>query len=242
MSNCNFSYKHYEELMERIKEKGYKDKFFYEPEEDKMIIIRHDIDQDLDYALKLAKIENMHGIKSNYFIWLNSPFYNIFEARSFKLINELVNLGHDIGIHFDESSYNIKNEADLNQYLKIEAEIIKLYYGIDVKSVSFHRPSKIILENDVTLNGYINTYSQKYIKEYKYISDSRGIWREGCLCNLLKNNDYNKIQVLMHAIWWGRMELSPQKHIMNFVGYKMSRLEQDLSMNISTFHCNDAKL
>ena len=53
--------------------------FFNEKIKNKFnIILRHDIDFDVDYALKMAKMENKLNIKSTYFFFLlKSNFYNI---------------------------------------------------------------------------------------------------------------------------------------------------------------------
>ena len=202
MERCPFTFNHYRELMNAIKKSKYVPIFFDESDQfEKEIIIRHDVDQDLENALNFAAIENNYGIKSTYFIWLRSPFYNVFDNSYYEYINKILGLGHQIGLHFDETLYNIKSEEDIKKYVKKEIDVIKVYFDIEVKAVSFHRPSKFILNADLNLgNEILNTYHSKFFIGYKYISDSRKVWKEGCLCNYLdidglNGSDWKKIHV-----------------------------------------------
>ena len=87
---CDFSFNHYREILTLVKEKGYQSTFYDEQVEGRQIIIRHDIDLDLDAALEMAKIEAELDMKAVYFIWITSPFYNIFENRYKNIIMKLL--------------------------------------------------------------------------------------------------------------------------------------------------------
>ena len=150
----------------------------------------------------MANIESKLGMKAVYFIWIGSPFYNIFENRYKNVVKEIIKLGHEIGIHYDETSNMCNSKDELIEYIDKESKIIKTYFNIDVKTVSFHRPSHYIIESDVNCGKYINTYSKKYINDFVYLSDSRGQWRNGCICSILEKDTYEKIQLLTHPIWW----------------------------------------
>ena len=54
--NCNFSYGHYKETLEKIKETH--DISTFGNTSDKDVILRHDIDASLEAALKIAELEN----------------------------------------------------------------------------------------------------------------------------------------------------------------------------------------
>lgn len=239
---CDFSFHHYNELMMKINEKKYKSIFFHEEDSGKVILIRHDVDQDLKSSLELGKIEKKNGLKSTFFLWINSPFYNIFEVENRTIIKNLIEMGHEIGLHFDETAYDISSVSDINKYILKECDIINNYFDINIKTVSFHRPSKAVLDGDVQLDGLVNTYSDKYFNKFKYISDSRGIWREGCLCNLLDNQNYNKIQVLMHPIWWGNVHMENNDRIIKYIDNKVKKLEMNLCDNINIYKNNDLSI
>lgn len=233
--NCDFSFNHYREILTLVKEKGYQSTFFNEEIEGKQIIIRHDIDLDLDAALEMAKIESELGMKAIYFIWISSPFYNIFENRYKDIIRKIVELGHEIGLHYDETSRECNSKEELISYIDKESEIIKIYFNLDIKTVSFHRPSQYILNSDLTCGKYINTYSKKFFKEFTYISDSRGEWKNGCICDMLNNKLPEKLQFLTHAIWWKEKSLINQERLRDFLQYKLEKMSGDLSHNITIY-------
>lgn len=203
LKNCNFSFKHYEEIIKSAEELGYEFIFFTQSGRyDKEIIIRHDVDVDIEYALEMAKFENALGLKSSYFIILTSRIYNVFDKDIIKKIYKIKELGHDIGIHFDETSYDILNITDLENAVHKEKEIFNNYLDLDVSTISFHVPSSLILQNSIEIEGLINTYSDKFFRNYKYLSDSRMNWREGCICSKLNSCEHKKYQVVLHPVWW----------------------------------------
>lgn len=235
---CNFTLKHYEEICNIIAKSGYKICFFnnYSSNFKNVLILRHDVDQSLEQSSKIANIENKYNIKSTFFIWLRSPFYNIFEKKYSDIIYEIVNLGHQIGLHFDESIYKIENEIDLNNYIDKEANIIKDFFNIDIFAISMHRPSKWVLDNDIRFKKYINTYSKKYFEEFKYFSDSRRQWKEGCICNKINIDKYNKLHILIHPFWWTKTDINFNKRMVNFIKEKAYKTDTDLLDNISIYN------
>lgn len=90
---CNFTIKHYEEICNIIANSQYKVSFFNNCSSDfrNILILRHDVDQSLEQSLKIAIIENRYNIKSTFFLWLSSPFYNIFEKNIQILFTEYLN-------------------------------------------------------------------------------------------------------------------------------------------------------
>jgi hypothetical protein len=238
--NCNFTLKHYEEICNIIAKSQYKICFFNNCSSDykNTLILRHDIDQSLEQSIKIAIIENKYNIKSTFFIWLRSPFYNIFEKKYSDIIYEIINLGHQIGLHFDESVYKIDNEIDLNQHVEKEINLIKTYFDINIFVVSMHRPSKWLLSNDIKLYKYINTYEKKFFKDFKYFSDSRRQWRESCICNKIDISKYNKLHILIHPFWWVNKDISFNERMSDFIRNKVDKLETDLENNISVYKKN----
>jgi len=235
--NCNFTLKHYEEICNIIAKSQYKVRFFNNCSSDfrNILILRHDVDLSLEQSIKLAKIENKYNMKSTFFIWLRSPFYNIFEKKYSDIIYEIISLGHQIGLHFDESSYIIKSEVDINKFIEKEINLIQTYFNINIYAVSMHRPSKWLLNNDVKLDKYINTYEKRFFKDFKYLSDSRRQWKEGCICNKININKYNKLHILIHPFWWVEKDIGFNERMSDFIRGKVNKLETDLENNISVY-------
>lgn len=161
------------------------------------IILRHDIDYDVECAYQSALVEYELGIKSTYFFLLRSGFYNLLDENVYSLVLKIQDLGHEISLHFDPLLY--KDEIT---GLIFEGKLFKEIFGKDVKIVSIHRPSEYYLSNDEPINGIEHTYQSKFTKNFKYFSDSTGIWRFG---NPLYSDDFikkNPMQVLIHPVWW----------------------------------------
>ena len=93
-------------FLKEFKKKGYKFKYFTEKlSRNSNLILRHDIDFDVSYALRIAKIEYKLGVKSNFFFLISSNFYNLINKKTARDIRIIKKLGHQIGLHFDPSNY-----------------------------------------------------------------------------------------------------------------------------------------
>ena len=121
------------------------------------------------------------------------------------MIKEIIKLGHQIGLHFDENCINHRKVTKINIEKEVvhQIRIIKDYF--DVKNiVSFHCPSNFIFDKRFDSAKFVNAYGHQFFSEIKYLSESKGQWREGCVCNFLKSSLPPKnLQILTHAEWWG---------------------------------------
>lgn len=235
--DCRFTLYHYEEICKKILESDYRVVFFNDDvdKSDKVIIIRHDVDLSLEKCLKIAEIEKRYNIKSTFFIRLSSPFYNIFEMTNSNIINEIMRMKHQIGLHFDESLYKIKNLDDMNKFISKEARIIENYIGKRIYSVSMHRPSKLMLNQYNELDHYINTYNKKFFKEFYYISDSRMMWRDGCVCSKIIEGKQKQIQLLIHPFWWTEEDMDIKSKVKLFIKEKGKQIDSCLAKNIKNY-------
>ena len=62
-------------------------------------ILRHDIDVNVNFALKMAQLEFDLGIRSTYFFMFRSPFYNLSSRYSQDCVEKIIDLGHEIALH-----------------------------------------------------------------------------------------------------------------------------------------------
>lgn len=198
----NFTYNGYVDLIKLLKQNNYKFTDYIEYKKlDKPVIFRHDIDNSLEKALEIAKIENENGVYSTFFVLLSADFYNIFSNKSNALLREIKDYGHRIGLHFDEKRYEINNKEELEQYVNYEKKTLEYVIETSIDAVSMHRPSKWILENDIQFENIINSYSGEFLHQFKYLSDSRMYWREDVLA-IIKSEQYNKLHILTHPFWY----------------------------------------
>jgi hypothetical protein len=181
---------------------------------EKFILLRHDLDFSVHRAFKLAAAENSAGIRSTYFLQLNSSFYNLFEEEIKNLVQKIVSLGHTIGLHFDCMSYHVSSRESLIQFLTFEKNILDSLFEIDIRVFSFHNPGDHTLQfDDLEYAGMINTYSKYFNENVAYCSDSNGYWRHEILENIIKHAKYDKLQVLIHPGWWQDEMMTPRERI-----------------------------
>lgn len=238
MVNINFTYQSYKELINLLEHNNYKFCNFTNENEynesDKLVILRHDIDLSLQKAVELAQLEYDLGIKSTYFVLVSTDFYNIFSKNSLYKLNKILSLNHELGLHFDESKYDCKNEQDIKNYINKEIKILEMCLNNKVSLVSMHRPSKFILNSDIKFNHIVNCYSKKYFNEYKYLSDARMNWREN-IEDIVCSNLYKKIQIVTHGIWYYQEEKSINDVVKIYIKNKQKKLIDSLSKNIRNF-------
>jgi len=183
----------------------------------KNILWRHDIDFSVHRAYKLALIEKSVGIKSTYFIYPHSFFYNIFEHEIFEILKNIISLGNNIGLHFDASFYGkIEDQnPDYRPFIKYEKNILEKLFNQKLIAISFHTPEYCIgpLFSKTKINGMINCYSKYIMNNYGYCSDSDGYWRFRRLEDVLIEAKDNKLQVLTHPELWTPTPMSPRNRI-----------------------------
>jgi len=229
-----FTLEAYQELLKTIRSSGYKitnynnfGKFTKE------IIIRHDVDFILEKAFEMAELENREGISSTYFILISSPFYNIHEKKSNEILKKITSLGHQIGVHFDQTVYENNDISMIIKNALYEIDVLSMALDCKINTISFHRPSKFILDADIEFgSNIVNTYSQKFFKEITYISDSRMNWKIDPIRRIVESKDY-KIQLLVHPIWYNEVEMSTKEILSTFLDYKKSQIYSFIDSNFT---------
>ncbi|MCZ6913318.1 MAG: hypothetical protein O7C59_01555 [Rickettsia endosymbiont of Ixodes persulcatus] len=231
MINSNasdFTEEQYILYLKEILAKGYifSDYFSYK-NKNTCIIFRHDIDASVHRAYKLAKIEAELGIKSTFFIMLYNWFYDIRDQEVYKLIYAIKELGHQIGLHFDASyllNTKIIDRKVLKKSLLQQKVELEKILAFEIKLFSYHNPT--ILGNnlikDLEICGMLNVYNEIFIKNFKYCSDSNGLWRFEKLDDLINPKLYPKLHILTHPEWWTPESLTPRQKILRALNGRLS--------------------
>jgi len=208
---CSFNLAHYKYCLELAKKNGYKFMTMKDfvsnknalTEFDKIIVLRHDIDHYLKLALNFANIEKELGISATYFIRCHAN-YTPCSFEGYKIIKTLLEMGHEIGLHHDCDFAKLFGE-DSRDFLRRDKKILESITNRKVVGISSHAPNKsefIIQDKDLQEFGFAyQAYSDIFLKEMKYISDSSSRWREGCMCSFIKQNT-QRLCILTHPIWW----------------------------------------
>jgi hypothetical protein len=238
---CGFSVEHYREIASLLVVRGYRCGFFSDgPNEDpaiRTVIVRHDVDQSLEAAERLGQLENSLGVRATYFVWLTSPFYNCFDPAQRALIGRLMAAGHEIGLHFDASRL-----ADGCSVDQLEADVVEecavLERVVDrpVRTMSFHRPKPELIRRDLRIPGYTSAYGRRFSEDFKYLSDSGRNWREGCVCQKLRDDDApTRLHLLTHAFWWTGKGDSIASRANEFIREKASYIDVALGQNVKGY-------
>ena len=230
-----FSYKFYISTINLFLENNYRFLSFKSQEysEKKIIYLRHDVDNtDIRSVLNLAKIDNMCNVNSIFFFQPNAELYNMFSKECMAIIERVVEMGHEIGLHIDASIFSSIEE--LGNYINNTYNYYSLYFPL-TNIISYHRPASFILNSDITIEGYINVYQEKFFKRIKYFSDSnrREFWKQKDFLSSIENND--SIQFLTHPAWWSEKEMSAHDVFLNYSKELEQYKDDVLSNNVGVF-------
>lgn len=184
----------------------------------RIIFLRHDVDIDPNRVLKLAEMENEFGIRATYMFLVSSQLYSLEDSAVRSVLDRLISINHEIGLHFDLDTHQrddvrpgvISFERDItSDCCRLEGVT-----NMPVRSVSFHRPLPQLLRGPLRLAARVNAYATELM--VRYISDSRGQWREGEPLPKLLKPDSAVLQLLTHPIWWGDNDMSPEARLEAF--------------------------
>lgn len=222
----DFTLTNYKHLL-KICLNNYNFQFFDHHIKQKTILLRHDLEFSTTVALKMAKIETELGIQSTYFIQLHSDFYNALEDFNFDNINEIKNLGHQIGLHFDTHFWNVSNVVELNKFITTDKETLERFFEINVKVFSFHNNNEFTLScRDQKYGGLVNVYSDYFRNNFAYNADSLGYWRYERLEDILLSQKYDNIQILMHDGMWQEEVLPPRRRVFRVIDDNANRIKK----------------
>jgi len=220
-----FEYNKLREFLSSIKELG-TCMLFKDWQGEKVFLLRHDIDFDLQLAYNLAEIEHDIGIVSTYFVLTTCPTYNVMSANSRKLLRGIKDLGHEIALHFDPTLYG---DQDLLTAVNKETEILSFAIGDDIKSISLHNPS--VHGQYPLFEGYINAYDPKLFSDANYIADSCYGFRGKNPFEFIKNIEVGMVQVLLHPMHYSEGGDGYDKVIVNSCERFINEVHENFTAN-----------
>lgn len=175
--------KTYKALVSALIDTGYHFQSFEEyltnPQGGKVMIMRHDVDEFPQNALKMAKIEHDLGVKATYF------FRIVKQSNKPDIIRQIANLGHEIGYHYEDlSSANGDYEIAIHSFEKNLTYFRQFY---PVKTICMHGSSTSKHDNrtlwdhfSLTDYGIIGEpYLSLDFNDIFYITDTGNAWDGG---------------------------------------------------------------
>lgn len=199
-----------------------------------LCILRHDIDVDPQAALPLSLIEADMNTQATYFFMVRCPIYNVFSPDNVRVVKQILDSGHHLGLHFDCTMYPELSEDNISSYISGEIELLEKFFKDKVEVVSFHRPGNMELQG-IELDLWPNTYERIFREKFQYFSDSRSRWARG---NPIESREFinrNNLHILVHPIWWGEDSLIPVQHLVDAVKNIKARAEQYMQDDIKVW-------
>jgi len=164
----------------------------------RFLLLRHDIDTSPRYALEMALLEHRLGVRSSYYVLMHSPFYSPGGPRHWDDLRRIVDLGFEVGLHYETDFFEKRGIDPLEGVLGDAAALEKIL-RIKICSVSQHRPASSTFLKKLN-EFYVDAYNQDLINNICYISDSGFKWRSSTLADLLGKE--NRIHALIHPLTW----------------------------------------
>jgi hypothetical protein len=219
---ADFTEANYRKLV-RLAQNNYTFCGYRTPQIGRQIVWRHDIDVSMHRALRLAQIESEEGVRSTYFLYPRSIFYNLLSTDIHGLVRKIISLGHDIALHFDSTHLGSGvGRADLIAAIANERDLLEREFGVVPTAVSFHLYGVLEerMPDDDEVAGLVNAYSKRMRETFGYVSDSNGIWLHRRLYDVLKDSREDRLQVLTHPEMWTPDVLAPRARLQRAIdGY-----------------------
>ncbi|NQV99741.1 MAG: hypothetical protein HQ483_08595 [Rhodospirillales bacterium] len=232
----DFSIEHYREILRAIK-KSHKTLSFKDAHElgqdiltiERFVLMRHDVEFSVSAALRLAEADHAENIKSTFFLLYTSD-YNPFEEEEAIKIQAILNMGHDIGLHYDAGLFE-KLGVDPAEVAKRQIALFESFFKTKIYAMSSHMPMRS--GKTFSVGDIIDTYEPLYLKDIKYLSDSTQAWREGVVTENL--DKYAQIHLLTHEYIWHPDNLDWDTLLLMDVQEKFQRMWDRALKNISTY-------
>lgn len=199
--NRTFSRLGYADLLATVHRCGYDIRLMRDAFKDDialMLLLRHDVDLSLRLALEMAQFEHERGVTATYYVLPHNDFYSPFSAEGRRALLQMVEMGHEVGLHCDAAVYP-EERAAFQRAVRRDIETLEDIVGQKVVSASQHSPidSRPIDFGDLVK---IDPYAKCVMEKFAYVSDSAMSWRSANPWELVQTR--RNLQLLIHPVWW----------------------------------------
>lgn len=197
-----FSISVYKEMLEALCSHGYStirysDAIERSPRSGELLL-RHDVDFSLELLAPIGLADHQAGLRSTFFIQTRSPLYNVLSPEAGEKIEELISLGHEIGLHHDPVG-----EVNVDAILVEMGHLDDAALLTERSTVSLHRPGSMTTSLEgLHLAPRLHHAHEGRLAEFRYFSDSACRWRRGMPHLSEEAQRGEPIQVLTHPLWW----------------------------------------
>jgi hypothetical protein len=237
IEKMDFTLSRYKDLCLALLDSGYTPLTVYsflegqKKKNNKLVVLRHDIDRKFGNALRMAKLEHELGIQSTYYFRVPYTFKP-------DVIGKIHDLGHEVGYHYEVLS---KAKGDYEKAVELfEQELSKFRKITDVKTICMHGGPLSRYDNRDLWKRYdfkgFGIVGEAYlsIKDVNYFSDTGRSWNwknkirdfmpdqkkeivvdtTDELINLIKSKKIERLYILAHPERWA---LNKSEWIFNYM-------------------------
>jgi hypothetical protein len=227
-----FTIEAYQSILHAVRAHGYVFGRFTDPRPEPtahVVYLRHDIDNSIESALRMAEIEARVGAVSTYLTMVRSANYNPFTRESVRALRGIHDLGHEVGLHFTADEHEPQAlQDDLAALIRADARLLEEAVGTPVRVFSFHNPADR-RQFGVEVTGLVNAYADRFYTDACYVSESNMRWRHGSPVDVLAERRHRIVQVLVHPLSYRADFKSDRDVLLWFLGDTVQRL---LSLNV----------
>lgn len=181
------------------------------------LFLRHDIKVSLKRALYMAEIEHEYNLPATYMVQVQSQLYSLNERNTRIHLLELVQMGHEVGLHFDLANDERQDQPFLliaEKQVRAACERIEQIICRPVRSLSLYRPVPQLYNGPLLIDGRVNADTRDL--RTCFLSDSAGYWRDGEPLSKISQPAGPILQILLHPIWWNKTHLSAPDRLQEF--------------------------
>jgi hypothetical protein len=206
----SFDLDEYRKLLTGLLDRGYVARAveeMVEPHDGLDLYLRHDIDIHIQGIERMAAVESQLGAVATYYVPLTLSF-NPFYPQNRRILRELMNAGHRIGLHYDLIDYPRDDDA-ARARLDQEADMLAQIIGEPPRTICMHAPSIRGEDRFYGIEGYVHPHDPRYGQDLTYVSDSCRAWRDETLLRCFGDDQPRRLLLLTHPeLWLGRAEES----------------------------------
>ena len=174
---------------------------------EKHLILRHDCDNNIAQALRVAELDAAASCTSTFFVRVHARGYNLLGLPELQALRRMEDLGHQVELHLEGGLQEYLG-GTLDEWADRQRAVFEAALGRPLRGFSSHEPARMggidfanrLLERwggSVRYHAYEARFTTPTMK---YLSDSSGTWREGHFALWVGTEPL--YQVLTHPIWW----------------------------------------
>jgi hypothetical protein len=216
----DFTQKIYKQLLESLLNQGYTfqtfEEFVTRPNE-KVVVLRHDVDKLPQNALDLARIEHSLGLKASY-------YYRIVkESNVPELIRAVKKLNHEIGYHYEDLTLARGDKKKAIKMWEQNLKYFRTYYPVSTACMHGSPMSKWdnrLIWKDYNYKDYgilAEPYFDIDYNDVFYITDTGRSWNSSGVSvrDKVKTNFNIQVKSTAHFIELAKQGKMPDKIIIN---------------------------